>query len=204
VPLHHILEAKGDYSSKSIVCQPLSSHTVHTQLTDVDSNMSSSTDMTNIDDHLSATPPTYQEQPQPRQLQPAAIQRWLEESPHEEPWTTYSLIVEELSISEAQNIPEEMERDIAQGIPHRIDNNSNRSADTTDTAKPLSSTHPTSHEQPQPRQLQPAAIQEWLKENPNEGPWFPSHRTNRQCPSAEAQRLLEELEQEMALDMTRR
>jgi hypothetical protein len=87
---------------------------------------------------------------------------------------------------------------------HGIDSITNHSADMTETAEHLSSPHSTSREQPQQRQLQPTAIQLWLKEKPHEEPWGALSRIDRQCSSTEAQELLAELEQDMARDATRR
>jgi hypothetical protein len=77
------------------------------------------------------------------------------------------------------------------------------SKDMADVDKRISSTHPTRNGHCQPLQHQPTAIQQWLEGNPHDEPWSTSSRRIQNCSFTEAQRLLDELEQEMARDMGR-
>jgi hypothetical protein len=138
-------------------------------LHEIDSSMGSSADMTNTDKHLSSSPSTDNNHSQSRQ-HPAAMQKWLEERPHEEPWTTCSRKVERHSTPEGGKVQKELEQDFAQDLPHGIDGNKNRSADMADTAKPLLYT-PLAQDKPsQTPQPPPAAVKRWLKEAPHEEP----------------------------------
>jgi hypothetical protein len=77
------------------------------------------------------------------------------------------------------------------------------SADMTNNTKPTTTAPIARDESSRPIQLQPAAIQKWLKEKPHDEPWTPSTRAVEKHPASDAQALLKALEQDMAKDMVR-
>jgi hypothetical protein len=147
--------------------------------------MSSSTSMTNTDKHQSSPPPTYHGHSQPRR-HPAAMRKWLEEIPQDEPWTSCSHMCERHSSSDAQIIRKELQ-DFAKRVPRGTDYNRNRSADMAGTAKPLLSTRLAHNKRPQSQQPRSAAMQKWLEETPHEEPWSTSSRTIEKCSVSEIQ-----------------
>jgi hypothetical protein len=251
---------QANLSLSALVTPYLAYHTDN--LYGVDSSMSSSTDTTNIDKHLSSAPLTYHGRSQSRQMQPAAMQKWLEETPKEEPWSRsiegsylheaqrpmkqqeqtvahgllhdiesnrgpsepcelhpaaiqklyeetpheepWSRTVEKCPCPEVQGPLDQQEQNNVLGLLHDTDGNRSPSAGITNTNEPLPSTQSTSHKQSEPCELDPVPIQNWLQETPYEEPCSTSSRPTKQCSTAEAQGLLEGLDQDMALDTTRR
>jgi hypothetical protein len=75
------------------------------------------------------------------------------------------------------------------------------SENLTNVIKLVSSTHQAHTKSSHQHQLQPAAIHQWLEETPHDEPWPLFSSTVGKCSTSEAEHVIEELEQNMALDM---
>jgi hypothetical protein len=78
--------------------------------------MSTPADLSKDDKPISIALLSHDKPSQSLQPKPATIQKWLNEEPYEEPWSTFSSRVENCSISDAHELLKELDRGMAQDM----------------------------------------------------------------------------------------